>query len=72
MNPFNYQRATAPDEAVHAVSARGAKFLGGGTNLVDLMKSNVEQPTTLIDVTHIDFTNITTDRQHHHYRSRRP
>ena len=60
MNPFNYQRATAPDEAVHAVSARGAKFLGGGTNLVDLMKSNVEQPTILIDVTHIEFTQITT------------
>jgi len=60
MNPFNYQRATAPDEAVHAVSARGAKFLGGGTNLVDLMKYNVEQPTTLIDVTHLDLIQITT------------
>jgi xanthine dehydrogenase YagS FAD-binding subunit len=60
MNPFNYQRATAPDEAVHAISAHGAKFLGGGTNLVDLMKYNVEHPTTLIDVTHIDFTHITT------------
>jgi xanthine dehydrogenase YagS FAD-binding subunit len=60
MNPFNYQRATAPDEAVHAVSARGAKFLGGGTNLVDLMRYNVEHPTTLIDVTHLSFTQITT------------
>jgi xanthine dehydrogenase YagS FAD-binding subunit len=60
MNPFNYQRATAPEDAVHAVSARGARFLGGGTNLVDLMKSNVEHPTTLIDVTRIDFNHITT------------
>jgi xanthine dehydrogenase YagS FAD-binding subunit len=60
MNPFNYQRATATDEAVHAVSAHGAKFLGGGTNLVDLMRYNVEHPTTLIDVTHLDFTQITT------------
>ncbi len=60
MNPFNYQRATAPDEAVHAVAARGAKFLGGGTNLVDLMRYNVEHPTTLIDVTHLDFTQVTT------------
>jgi xanthine dehydrogenase YagS FAD-binding subunit len=59
MNPFNYQRATAPEEAVHAVSARGAKFLGGGTNLVDLMRYNVEHPTTLIDVTHLNFTQIT-------------
>jgi xanthine dehydrogenase YagS FAD-binding subunit len=60
MNPFTYQRATAPEEAVHAVSARGAKFLGGGTNLVDLMRYNVEHPTTLIDVTHLSFTEITT------------
>ena len=59
MNPFNYQRATAPEEAVHAVSARGAKFLGGGTNLVDLMRYNVEHPTTLIDVSHLNFTQIT-------------
>ena len=59
MNPFNYQRATAPQEAVHAVSAHGAKFLGGGTNLVDLMRYNVEHPTTLIDVTRIDFAQIT-------------
>ncbi len=58
MNPFNYQRATAPDQAVKAVSVSGAKFLGGGTNLVDLMKYNVEHPTTLIDVTHIPFDQI--------------
>ncbi len=60
MNPFSYQRATAPDEAVHAASTHGAKFLGGGTNLVDLMRYNVEQPTTLIDITHIDFNQVTT------------
>jgi xanthine dehydrogenase YagS FAD-binding subunit len=59
MNPFHYQRATSPDEAIHALSARGSKFLGGGTNLVDLMKYNVERPTTLIDVTHLDLTHIT-------------
>jgi xanthine dehydrogenase YagS FAD-binding subunit len=58
MNPFQYQRATSPDEALHAVSTRGAKFLGGGTNLVDLMKYHVESPTTLIDITHISFTQI--------------
>ena len=58
MNPFHYQRAASPDEAIHAISTRGAKFLGGGTNLVDLMKYNVENPTTLIDITHISFTQI--------------
>jgi xanthine dehydrogenase YagS FAD-binding subunit len=60
MNPFHYQRATAPDQAVHAVAVRGSKFLGGGTNLVDLMKYGVEHPTTLIDVTRLDLTHITT------------
>jgi xanthine dehydrogenase YagS FAD-binding subunit len=37
MNPFGYQRANASEEAMRAINARGAKFLGGGTNLVDLM-----------------------------------
>jgi xanthine dehydrogenase YagS FAD-binding subunit len=60
MNPFHYQRATAPEDAIHAVSAtRGAKFLGGGTNLVDLMKYNVEHPTTLVDINHLGFTQVT-------------
>jgi xanthine dehydrogenase YagS FAD-binding subunit len=59
MNPFNYQRASDSAEALHHISSRGAKFLGGGTNLIDLMKYNVEHPDTLIDITHIDFTQIT-------------
>lgn len=53
MNPFNYQRANAPDAALHAVSARGAKFLAGGTNLIDLMKDGVEHPHTLVDINHV-------------------
>src|SRR5215469_9515596 len=62
MNPFHYQRPSAPDEAIHALSAtRGAKFLGGGTNLVDLMKSGVEHPTTLVDVNHLNFSQIASD-----------
>lgn len=59
MNPFNYQRAANPDAAIHAGSAHGAKFLGGGTNLVDLMRYGVESPTTLIDVTHLHLTEVT-------------
>jgi xanthine dehydrogenase YagS FAD-binding subunit len=58
MNPFSYQRATSPDQAIQAVSAPGTKFLGGGTNLIDLMKYNVEHPTKLIDVTHVGFDQI--------------
>jgi xanthine dehydrogenase YagS FAD-binding subunit len=58
MNPFAYQRATSPDEAIHAVAGKNAKFLGGGTNLVDLMKYDVEHPATLVDVTHLDLTQV--------------
>jgi xanthine dehydrogenase YagS FAD-binding subunit len=60
MNPFSYQRATAPEEAIHAVSAHNAKFLGGGTNLVDLMKDGVEQPSTLVDINRLDLAQVTT------------
>jgi len=58
MNPFGYQRATSPDNAIRAVSASGAKFLGGGTNLVDLMKLDVEHPSSLIDITRLDLTKV--------------
>jgi xanthine dehydrogenase YagS FAD-binding subunit len=58
MNPFAYQRPTAPEQAIQAIATRGSKFLGGGTNLVDLMKLDVEHPTTLIDVTHLDLTKV--------------
>lgn len=60
MNPFHYQRATAPEEAIHAISARDAKLLGGGTNLIDLMKDGVEHPATLIDINHLNLTQVTT------------
>ena len=54
MNPFSYQRAAAPDAAIQALSSTpNSKLLGGGTNLVDLMKDNVEHPSTLIDITRL-------------------
>jgi xanthine dehydrogenase YagS FAD-binding subunit len=53
MNPFNYQRASAPDAAIHALTGK-TKLLAGGTNLVDLMKYGVETPTTLVDINHLD------------------
>ena len=53
MNPFNYERASAPEAAVHSGALHGAKFLAGGTNLVDLMKYGVEAPTTLVDINHV-------------------
>jgi xanthine dehydrogenase YagS FAD-binding subunit len=60
MNAFSYERATAPEEALRAGSTRGAKFLAGGTNLVDLMKYGVEKPSILVDINHLELAQITT------------
>lgn len=51
MKPFTYERARTPAEAAAAVSRQPrAKFLAGGTNLLDLMKLEIETPTHLVDV----------------------
>lgn len=52
MTPFAYHRATDAEAALRLIADhRRAKFLGGGTNLVDLMREGVEHPETLVDVT---------------------
>ncbi|MFJ6780396.1 FAD binding domain-containing protein [Streptomyces yangpuensis] len=54
MKPFGYVRAGSLREAVAAYAAHpDARYLGGGTNLVDLMKLGVETPATLIDVSRL-------------------
>jgi xanthine dehydrogenase YagS FAD-binding subunit len=59
MRPFDYVRASDPDAAVRAVAAnRQAKFLAGGTNLLDLMKEDVERPTALVDLTRLRLAEI--------------
>jgi len=50
MKPFTYERARTPREAAVAARTDGAKFIAGGTNLLDLMKLEIETPTHLIDV----------------------
>ena len=50
MTPFDYARAGDAAEAVRLGGAAGAKYLGGGTNLVDLMRETVERPAALVDV----------------------
>jgi len=61
MRPFKYSRATDAGNAVSQVSANAqAKFLAGGTNLLDLMKEDVERPNELIDVTRLNFAQIKT------------
>lgn len=54
MNRFSYLRAERLDEAIQALAADpAAKVIAGGTNLIDLMKYNVERPARLVDVTRI-------------------
>ncbi|NKC51976.1 xanthine dehydrogenase family protein subunit M [Ochrobactrum cytisi] len=54
MNIFSYQQASDATSAIALKKASpAAKYLGGGTNLVDLMRETVEQPETLIDITHL-------------------
>jgi xanthine dehydrogenase YagS FAD-binding subunit len=49
---------TSNEQALEAARARGASFLAGGTNLVDLMKYGVEQPAALIDINHLALAEI--------------
>ena len=60
MKSFTYERAKTPAEAAAAVSRiAGAKFLGGGTNLLDLMKLEIETPAHLVDVQDLGLDKIT-------------
>lgn len=59
MNNFSYARAADEAAALDLISQNGsAKFLGGGTNLIDLMRENIEQPAALIDITCLPLTGI--------------
>src|SRR5918999_1337946 len=59
MRPFKYTRAHEVSAAVGAVAANPhARFLAGGTNLLDLMKEDVERPDELVDLTRLKLTEI--------------
>jgi len=49
MNSFTYARATDVADAVRQGGEFNAKYLGGGTNLVDLMRETLERPSALVD-----------------------
>lgn len=51
MNPFTYARAAGASDAVQQGAVDSAKYLGGGTNLIDLMRETIERPSSLVDVT---------------------
>jgi xanthine dehydrogenase YagS FAD-binding subunit len=59
MNPFRYAQATDAGTAVTALLGdRGMRYIAGGTNILDLMKDDVERPTLLLDITHLPLRNI--------------
>lgn len=61
MNTFRYTEAADPAGAVRAVAANSsAKFLAGGTNLVDLMREYVERPSELVNISRLDLAQIRT------------
>jgi xanthine dehydrogenase YagS FAD-binding subunit len=56
---FQYARASDVADAVRQIAADpGAKFIAGGTNLVDLMKEDVERPSRLIDISRLPLTTV--------------
>ena len=56
---FEYARAGTVADAVREMAAvPGAKFVAGGTNLVDLMKMDVERPSRLIDVSRLPLDSV--------------
>jgi xanthine dehydrogenase YagS FAD-binding subunit len=50
MNAFDYVQPVSVDAAVRAKTIKGTAFIGGGTNLLDLMKNHIEQPTRIVDI----------------------
>ena len=62
MRPFTYTSAKNIDQALKA-STTTSHYLAGGTNLVDLMKEDVERPDQLIDVNNLDYNKITSNEK---------
>ena len=59
MKPFAYTRATESQAAVQALLRdETSKFIAGGTNLIDLMKEDIEQPRHLVDINRLELTRI--------------
>jgi xanthine dehydrogenase YagS FAD-binding subunit len=55
---IDYQRAASVSDAIRLAQRPNSAFIGGGTNLLDLMKGGVVAPSRLIDVSHLPLTSI--------------
>lgn len=60
MQPFQFTRAQHPETAIKAGASASAKFIAGGTNLIDLMKLDVEMPKQLIDINGLGLNQVQT------------
>jgi len=58
MRAFTYERPDTVAAAMQAASQPGASFIAGGTNLLDLMKIDVEQPTHLVDISRLPLREV--------------
>ena len=59
MTPFEYARANDVADAIKQIATDpSAKFIAGGTNLIDLIKYDVEGPARLIDISHLPLRNV--------------
>jgi xanthine dehydrogenase YagS FAD-binding subunit len=58
MQSISYERARDVNHAIDLAREPGAKFIGGGTNLLDLYKSGIEKPVRLVDVSRLDLSAI--------------
>lgn len=61
MKPFNFTRATDQNNAIQVLQSDG-KFIAGGTNIVDLMKEGIEQPSQLVDIQRLPLSTIQTNK----------
>ncbi|EWY41646.1 molybdopterin dehydrogenase [Skermanella stibiiresistens SB22] len=58
MRTFDYARADTPEAAVAGFAQTGTRFIAGGTNLLDLMKLQIETPTRLVDISRLPLADI--------------
>jgi xanthine dehydrogenase YagS FAD-binding subunit len=58
MKPFRYERASEVASACTSAAQPASKFIAGGTNLVDLMKLQIETPKQLVDITRLPLSGI--------------
>jgi xanthine dehydrogenase YagS FAD-binding subunit len=59
MEAFTFTRATTPDQAIQAQQAAQTRFVAGGTNLIDMMKLNVERPKAIVDINGLPLDQVT-------------